>query len=266
MEDLNFADLDARLKETPPELVGMYPLGGGGLLEAPYRHYFESRHFRTMVRMTKSMHVLELGSGNGRWALALAPLVQSYTGVDVTPRAVEIARDAVSFHKIDNCTFYEASILDFKAKDKFYDLIYFSGVSQYLHDKQLTNVLENLVPAMAKNAVIVDRSTINYGRREILERPGYFSVLRTPEEVQKLLAEHEFELTYMKRSYRFLRGARLLQRPRLSNVMLRVMNATRPLSLYCMLSASFIADYLRPKPSGEGNWDHVFLRFDRINR
>jgi len=263
MENLNFADLDGSLKETPPELVGMYPLGGGGLVEAPYRHYFESRHFKKIVRLAKHMRVLELGSGNGRWALTLGPSVRSYTGVDVTPHAVQIAREAVERHAIRNCSFQQASILDFRAEGKTYDLIYFSGVSQYLEDEQLDDVLGNVELATSRNTIIVDRSTINYGWRDTVRRPGYFSILRTPEDLKQIFKKHGFELTYIKRSYRFLRGARfLLQLPRI-NVLCSIINATRPLSLYTMLGVSALADSLRPHAVTNGDWDHVFLRFEK---
>ena len=75
MQSVNFAHLDGRYKDTPPQLVGMYPLGQEGLLEAPYRRYFETRHLKKIVRFHERMNILELGSGNGRWAVSLAPLV-----------------------------------------------------------------------------------------------------------------------------------------------------------------------------------------------
>lgn len=263
MEQVNFADLDQRFEDTPPELVGMYPLGGGGLLEAPYRHHFESVHFKKIVRLTRTMHVLELGSGNGRWATEIAPLVSSYTGVDVTPRALEIARNAVKCRGIRNCQFLEASILDFKGNGKVYDLVYFSGVSQYLDDQQLSSVISNLLPCMAESVIIVDRSSINYGNREVIEWPGYYTILRTHAEMGAAMSEYGFHMTYARRSYRFLRGARYLQASHCAAILLKLSSATRPLSLYLMLLASFVADCLRPKSRGKGDWDHVFFRFDR---
>lgn len=265
MDKVNFADLDGRYQNTPAQLVGMYPLGGGGLVEAPYRHYFELQHLSKIVRFHHAMNVLELGSGNGRWAVSLAPLVSDYTGVDLTPRAIEIAQGVVSGRMIKNVTFHEMSILDFKG-DRPYDVIYFSSVSQYLEDDQIHQVLNNLSSWVTPSTIIVDRSTVKYRQREILERPGYYSILRTPDELDKIFKEHGFALSYYKRSYRFLRGAQFLIHPPLNRILPAIVKWTQPVSLYLMLALSWIADIINPIPFKEDDWSHDFLLFKQFGR
>jgi SAM-dependent methyltransferase len=262
MAAINFADLDGRYKNTPPQLIGMYPLGGGGLVEAPYRHYFECRHLERIIHFGKQMNILELGSGSGRWAVSLAPLVNHYTGVDLTHKAVVIAREAIAAQRISNAEFYEQSILDFKG-NRPYDVIYFSGVSQYLENDQLQRVLDNLSPWMTPGTVIVDRSTISYRAREVVSRKDYYAILRTSQEIRDIFRPYGFFLKYSKRSYRFLRGARFLLRPPLDRILPQVVQLTAPASLWMMLGASFVIDHLHPIVYEGGNLSHDFLLFNR---
>lgn len=262
MRNINFADLDKGYQDTPPQLIGMYPLGGGGLIEAPYRHYFELRHLTKIINFNKKMSMLELGCGNGRWAVSLAPRVAHYTGIDVTPRALEIARDSVNALNIGNATFHEMSILDFKG-DRPYDFIYFSSVSQYLDDQQIHQIMNNLARWIKTSTIIVDRSTLNYDGRQILERPDYYSILRTSNELDHIFQAHGFSLAYYKRSYRFLRGARFLTLSPLNRLLPSIIQRTQPVSLYIMLFFSWLADTIKPKPNpfDDCGSSHDFLLF-----
>ncbi len=264
MGNINFADLDSGYQATPPQLVGMYPLGGGGLIEAPYRHYFELRHLIKIIKFSNKMNILELGCGNGRWAVSLAPRVAHYTGIDVTPRALEIARTAMDSHSIRNADFQEMSILDFKG-GRPYDLIYFSSVSQYLEDSQIHQIMNNLSEWIKPTTIIVDRSTLNYPSRYVLERPGYYSILRTPQELDNLFRIHGFSLVYYKRSYRFLRGARFLKLLPLNRFLPSIIQRTQPVSLYTMLFFSWLADTIKPKPNpfNDCGSSHDFLLFEQ---
>jgi SAM-dependent methyltransferase len=267
-KNVNFVDLDSRCAAapggTPRQLVGVYPLGGGGAMEAPYRHFFELRHFLSIAPLRPDMSVLELGSGNGRWALSIAPLVQTYTGVDLSPRAVEIAREDAASRGLRNVDFRELSILDFRP-DRAYDLIYFSGVSQYLEDEQLGAVLQNLSPGFKPDTLIIDRSTVNYRAREILRRENYYSILRTPEELRALFAERGFRLDYCRRSYRFLRGARFLTARPWNRLVTAFVLGVQPLSLWLLYGFSWLADTLHPIPFEGGDRSHDFLVFRRGN-
>lgn len=260
MANINLSDLDKSYSKTPPELVGVYPLGGGGIIEAPYRHFFELQHLKSIVNFTSKMNVLELGSGNGRWIASLAPLVAHYTGVDITHEALDIARKVVACKVIPNVDFHEMSILDFYG-DRPYDFIYFSGVSQYLDDDQIHRVLNNLSRWIKSETIIVDRSTVNYRQREILSRTDYYSLFRTPQELEHIFKNHGYCLKTHKRSYRFLRGGRFLRQPIISKYLPILVGACSPLSLYTMFGLTFLLDLIYPIPFEGGDRSHDFHLF-----
>ena len=70
-------------------------LGGGEELESDYRAYFELKHLKNIVPFDPKNSLLELGSGKGRWALVLAPLVGQYEGVDFSEISLKAAKCAV---------------------------------------------------------------------------------------------------------------------------------------------------------------------------
>ena len=248
--------------DTPRQLVGVYPMGRGGLLEIPYRHYFEVKHLKQKVHFDQTMNVLELGCGNGRWALSLAPIVKHYTGVDFSRSALDIAQEDAQMAGLKNVELREQSILDFQG-DRPYDIVYFSGVTQYLQDEEINKVLKNLAPHFKRNTVFIDRSTVNYREREILSTAQYYSIFRTPRELNDIFSAFGFHIIYEKRSYRFLRGGRFVRSRYLLNILPPLAHFTRPVSYYVMLFFSFMADILSPKPFEGGDRSHDFLIFER---
>lgn len=251
------------MENIPRQLIGVYPMGGGGLLEVPYRHYFEVKHLKQKVCFDNTMRVLELGCGNGRWILSLAPLVKNYTGVDFGHAALVIAQEDINALSLKNVELREQSIVEFKG-DQPYDIIYFSGVTQYLQDEEIRTVLNNLRPYFNNKTVLIDRSTVNYKERENISSPQYISIFRTPKELTDIYSDFGFYLRYEKRSYLFLRGGRILNSFRLFQNSFRVLvHITRPISYYAMLLFSFLADTINPKPFEGGDRSHDFLIFKR---
>ncbi len=247
----------------PSELVGVFPMGRCGIVEVFYRHFFEVRHVKQQVRFHKEMHVLELGCGTGRWALSLSPLVKSYVGVDFSRSSLATAERNVSRAGLDNVQFHCRSITTF-TESRPLDVIFFSGVTQYLQDDEISAILDNLSPCMQDSTILIDRSTVNYKKRENFQQQDYFAIFRTPAEIQNLFASHAFQLRYSKRSYRFLRGRSILQARRYRKMIIRAVQLTRPVSYFALLFLSFIADVIHPIPFEGGDRSHDFFIFDRV--
>jgi hypothetical protein len=245
-----------------PRLFGTHAMGNGGVLEIYYRHYFELRHFRHLVHPNRNTNVLELGSGNGRWMTSLAPHVATYTGVDFSERAVEISKSEAQRRGFTNVRICRQSLTEFKG-DIPYDIVYFSGVSQYLQDDEFSLVIANLEPQMTSKTIIVDRSTVNYRRRETVSREDYFSIYRTPQEIADLVEGHGFRLARCERSYRFLRCTRLLTLPYVRRLVLALCSSVKPVSYYALAALSFVADTVKPLPFEGGDRSHDFLLFER---
>lgn len=206
------------------------------------------------------MKVLELGCGNGRWALSIAPQVKAYVGVDFSHSALQVAQKQVEKNRSKNISLIEKNIVEFMGADK-YDLIYLSGVSQYLSDEEFQLTLEHIRPCCHPATVIVDRSTINLKQREIMENGDYWALFRTANELERLLKSIGFALIYRKRSYRFLRGGKLLRQPRLNKWLAKLVYWTRPLSFHVLHLATILADAIKPISFEGGMRSHDFLVF-----
>lgn len=247
------------MDDIPPELIGSAALGGGGRLEARYRHYFELRHFLKIVPLKRTMNVLELGSGNGRWGIALAPRVCSYTGVDFSKAGIRVARARASRKKLLNTTFLEQSISEFRGEG-IYDLIYFSGTSQYLQDQQLADFMKRLIPHMSRETLLVDRCTVNYSARVVHNTPDYYCIYRTPEELAWLYREFGFVLDYRARAYRYLRGGDRMQKGLTGKWLPLIVRLLQPLSWHLLRFITWSFDQIRP-PYVKGY--HEFFVFSR---
>lgn len=267
MKTVNFAYQTGSYDTTPPELIGCSPLGGGGVMEALYRHFFEVRHFQRLVgSLDKSMNVLELGSGNGRWVETLAPRVGHYTAVDLTPEAVAIAQEMAARKNITNVDFHTMSITDFRG-NRPYDVIYFSGVSQFLDDGALGKVLDDLALWIKPSTVIVDRSSLNFEARSITDTDTYFSIYRTPGELDAVFAARGLKKTYRASSYRYLRGMEYFDhRPNKYRALLKLVAATRPISFHVMNFVIWLADTFNPVDLIKRGWSHDFSVYRKAGR
>lgn len=65
------------------------------------------------------LHVLDLGCGNGRHALALAPYVKRMTGLDLSDAQLKMAEES---RRDERCVFVKGDMRDFQLGEKF-DLI-----------------------------------------------------------------------------------------------------------------------------------------------
>jgi ubiquinone/menaquinone biosynthesis C-methylase UbiE len=246
----------------PPKLVGVFPMGRCGIVEVFYRHYFELKHFKKQVHLNRDMNVLELGCGTGRWASSLAPLVKHYTGVDFSQSSLDIAQEDLDTHRIENVLLLKQSILDFKG-ERPYDVVYFSGVTQYIQEEDIGIILANIAPCLTEKTIIVDRSTVNYRKREEHSVKDYFAIFRTPTDLEEIFVPYGFRLIYSKRSYRFLRGSSFLMAKGYKNFLLASVQLTRPFSYYLLLAMSLIADVVHPVQFEGGDRSHDFFIFKR---
>jgi len=243
-----------------PELLGVAGIGGAGLTEVLYRHHEELLHLQRILTIDSQKTVLELGSGNGRWAISLAPMVKHYVAVDFSTKMNDIARARAARFSLKNIDFCEASILDYTPTMNF-DVIYLSGVSQYIHNDDLLRLLERLIPFMNPGAVVVDRSTVHLHQRQMLDEPDYFSIYRTADEIVGMYREAGLESGYQKPSYRILNFPYPLQWVLTRRYCSWLVAATAPMS-FGVLRAMACAGSVLFKPRGEArDYSHYFFVF-----
>lgn len=241
-----------------PYLKGVYGLGEGGEIEIPYRHFFELKHLQSVVKFNEHMDVLELGCGSGRWAISLAPKVNKYVGVDFSRESLLFAEQEARKNNITNVQFIESSVIDYTSTDKF-DIVYFSAVTQFLSDEDFIRVLHNIENSFMPNCIIIDRSTVNFMKRNI-RYDDYFSIYRTPSELTAIYNSFGFKLEYQNKSYRYLRFGKYLRRLNINNVLLKIINKTNPFSLYTMWLISSLTDMIAPNDMHEMSHDFFIFR------
>lgn len=260
---------DKRVGSKPPEYIGTSPQGGCGISEVYYRLYFEPRHLKKLINFSKDMTVLELGCGGGRWALSIAPLVKKYIAVDFSRPTLDIAIKQAKQKKLNNIEFRESSIQEFIPQED-YDLIYFSGVIQYVTDSEVEKILSNLLPHTKSDTIILDRSTISLENRVVTDTERYFSIYRTESELINLFKGSGLRLTNKSRSYRFMRFPKIFKLPVVREKLPKLILIAKPLSFHVFYALNYIADTIYPirqRTSLRGRvfwYDHCFFVFDKI--
>lgn len=79
--------------------------------------------YRVDRRALSGWHVLEIGCGVGRLALPLAPLVASYTGVDIAPGMIEEARARCAEARNARFLVSDGAGLPREARERRYELV-----------------------------------------------------------------------------------------------------------------------------------------------
>jgi SAM-dependent methyltransferase len=96
----------------------------------------ENKILRSFVG-DKSISILDIGCGIGRWAYNLKPIIKVYHGIDFSDEFVKSAN--IKFNNSANIKFYcmSATNIDTSVLLSKYDLVISSEVSMYINDKDL---------------------------------------------------------------------------------------------------------------------------------
>lgn len=171
----------------------------GSEFEAIYRIEAEQARFQTLFNCEPTSRVLEVGSGGGRWALFLAERIASYVGLDISPKMIAIAEAECARCGLANARFSCTSLLDYTCAEQF-DLIFFSGVLQYMDDDVVSAAITKAVRMLAPGGVIISRDSVQLEER--VEKAGDYPVIyRTPDEYRDFFSVAGFDRTYMDVSY-----------------------------------------------------------------
>jgi len=257
--------------KAKPIEAGILAVGGSGdsELEIIYRQYAEWRHFRRFAHLKRTMNVLEIGCGAGRWALQIAPYVNHVVAFDFSEEMIKLAcqRQAKAglANKID---FSVASAANFHFSHKF-DLIYFGCVLQYLDDADCRRAIACAKIALATNGIIIDRSSYSIRIREVFDDKGYQAIYRTEQELESFFAEAGFKNTYHRPSYPPMRlPGRLMVRPRISTGLASSLRRFPTLTYLSVRTVSKLVNLIRPLPqeSRLSSRSHDFFRYEFTER
>ena len=203
-------------------------MGGCGFFEVLYRHREEVRHLMRLVAFNKQTSVLELGSGNGRWIESIAPRVKYYEAVDFSDQMIATASARVRRLRLDNVQLVQAKIQD-HIPTRTFDVIYLGGVSQYLRDCELSQLLSRLRNYLSVTGVLVERSTL-HRYEKITKMDDYACIYRTADELAEIFKNAEYTKSYHRESYTPLDFPPFIQRLLVRRKIQRLLIAAIPFS------------------------------------
>ena len=102
----------------------------------PLRSYmdkWDGQPFVDRMQLDNTKSVLEIGVGTGRLALRTAPLCRSFTGIDLSPKTIERAKE--NLRHLPNVTLICADFTAYDFPHKF-DMIYSSLTFMHIQNKQ----------------------------------------------------------------------------------------------------------------------------------
>ena len=111
-----------------------------------------------LARPDKTKKILDIGSGRGELAYALAKSAAHVTGLDYSGDAITIAKQA--FKDVDNLDFVHADILKFKARDKF-DVILATDVVEHIEQPMLLKMFDKVKTLLNENGVFIVHTAPN---------------------------------------------------------------------------------------------------------
>ena len=243
--------------------MGLITCGNGGGVEAHYRHAEELRTFCNLVKITPETDILELGCGNGRWIVSLAPKVHRYEAVDFSEQMVAQAAALSRVQGLQNVAIERCKVEDYHPVG-MYDIVYVSGVSLYISDDDLVDVLKRLRAHLKPGGVLVERSTFHRAARDTVvfrASDNYAAIYRTAQELIDIAQRAGFKLKARKPSYTYIhlpsKVVEKLNRPDIRRIVRGAAMLTYPVLRY--LSAAVTAR--RGYPGDMALQEHEFLVF-----
>ncbi len=158
------------------------------LMLKEYMDKWDGQTFIDKMQLTPEKNVLEIGVGTGRLAVRVAPFCEEFTGIDISPKTIERAKEHlggfVSIHLI--CA--DFSEYDF---DSRFDAIYSSLTFMHFSEKQKAiNKIYGLLNPGGKFVLSIDKNQdefIDMDTRKLRIHPD------KPEEIKTHLKLSGFE-------------------------------------------------------------------------
>ncbi len=187
-----FEDRARKYNEAEPYTSVLYQDKNPEL--ARQRDVFEKTTIMPKLALRSDMNVLDIGCGIGRWAETIGPMVATYTGVDISPELIAIARqrvdkDNVAFHVLGADKLCKTDIL----KTGSFDLVIMAGILIYLNDDAVVECLRDVAKLSASEGRVYLREPVAMEERLTLREfwskdmeQHYSAVYRTPKQLENL--------------------------------------------------------------------------------
>jgi pseudaminic acid biosynthesis-associated methylase len=126
-------------------------------------------------KLNRNLKILEVGTNIGNQLLLLQKMgFKHLYGIEINQYALEIAR-----RRTKNINIIEGSILDIPFKDKFFDLVFTSGVLIHIHPKSVKKALKEVCRCSSKYIWGFEYYADNYqnllyrGRKNLLWKANF---------------------------------------------------------------------------------------------
>lgn len=125
-----------------------------------YMDKWDGPVFIDKLKLSPDKEVLEFGVGTGRLAIKIAPLCKSFTGIDISPKTIERAKENLS--KFANIALYCGDFLTYAFNEQF-DVIYCSLTFMHIEDKQ--SAINKVAELLKSNGIFllsIDKNQSEY--------------------------------------------------------------------------------------------------------
>lgn len=137
-----------------------------------YMSQWDGERFIEALELNENKKVLEIGIGTGRIAVRVAPLCMTLTGIDISPKTIERAKENLKEHT--NIVFVCDDFNDYQFSETF-DVIYSSlTMMHFRHKKQVIAKIDTLLNKDGIFCLSIDKNQSEYidmGTRKVRVYP-----------------------------------------------------------------------------------------------
>ena len=145
----------------------------------------ENEVINAEFRVNKTDILVDLGAGNGRFSLLFAPEVRKVVAVEYINDFAAAIREQTKTRGIKNIEVINSPAEDFRRND-FADVVFISGLLNYLDTEQYNNTLANVSKTIRQGGRLFMRETISILENEFIVdkfsdelKSHYCSIYRT---------------------------------------------------------------------------------------
>ncbi len=127
-----------------------------------YMNKWDGQVFIDALQLEKNKEVLEIGLGTGRIAVKVAPYCKRLTGIDISPKTIQRAKENLKSHS--NISYINGDFISHEFKEKF-DVIYSSLTM--MHFKNKVHVIDKIDSLLNNNGIFC--LSIDKNQREYID-------------------------------------------------------------------------------------------------
>lgn len=159
-----------------------------------FMNKWDGQIFIDALQLDKNKKVLEIGLGTGRIAVKVAPYCKRLTGIDISPKTIQRAKENLKMYS--NISFVNADFIAYEFKEKF-DVIYSSLTMMHFENKkQVIFKVVSLLKAKGIFCLSIDKNQSEYidmGNRKIKIWPDNPSDILDIIKLSKMSVKNFFE-------------------------------------------------------------------------